>query len=216
VSSSITGVSQSSGSTGLVEDHDLPWWARSTGFGWINVVCGVFSLLATCILVGERLQLFVNADYHPSCDFGGPFSCTSVMKSDQAALFGFPNPFIGLVGFTILVVTGVVLVAGAALPKWYWNVYALGNVAAFVFLVWLYSQAVFEIKALCIYCMICWLMMTFQVFLVLARNVLVGAVPAPGWLAAWARNWAWITAVVVVLACAASIFIKFMAQFLSM
>lgn len=216
MSSSTTGVLSTSGSATPAEREGLPWWARRTGFGWINVITGFFSLLATAILVGERLELYTDASHHASCDFGGPFSCTSVMKSSEAALFGFPNPFIGLVGFSILIVTGVVLLAGAKLARWYWIAYSVGVVAAFSFLVWLYTQAVYDIKALCIYCMICWLMMIILVFVVLGRNILVGDIPAPKFLQGWARNWMWITVVIVTLACAASIFIQFMSQFLNM
>lgn len=213
MSTTITGVSGPPATSGLDPDQ-LPWWARRTGFGWINVITGVLSLLATAVLVGERIQLYMDAGHRASCDFGTAFSCTSVMKSEAAALFGFPNPFIGLVGFTVLVVVGVVAAVGAALPRWFWNTYFVGVLAAFVFLVWLYSQAVYSIRALCIYCMVCWLMMIFLVFITLARNVLTGVMPAPAWLRAWARDWAWITAIVVAVACAASIIIAFMPQLL--
>lgn len=216
MSSSTTGASNTTASATPTQQEALPWWAARTGFAWINIITGFFSLLATAILVGERIDLYVDANHHASCDFGGPFSCTSVMKSPEAALFGFPNPFIGLVGFTILLVTGVVLLAGAKLARWCWIAYSVGVVAAFTFLVWLYTQAVYDIKALCIYCMICWLMMIILVFVVLGRNILVGDFPAPEFLHGWARNWMWITVVIVALACAASIFIKFMAQFLNM
>jgi len=210
------GESTSTGVSGLAAPASPPpWWARRVGFGWIAAVTGFFSLVAAGVLVGERIQLYLDADSKASCDWGGAFSCTSVMKSSQAAAFGFPNPFIGLVGFTIVIVVGVTLIAGASLPRWFWIAFQAGITLAFGFLVWLYTQAVYSISALCIYCMICWLMMTYLFFLALARNVLTGVFPAPAWLRAWASGWAWVTATVVVIACAASIFVHFAGLLLS-
>lgn len=194
--------------------ESLPWWARRTGFGWISAVTGLFSLIAAAVLVGERIELYLDANHRSSCDLGGAFSCTSVMESDAAAAFGFPNPFIGLVGFTVLVVIGVSLVAGAQLPRWYWIGYQIGVLAAFVFLVWLYSQALYVIGALCIYCMVCWLMITYLICLSLARSVLTGVIGGPRWLQRWAAGWAWTTATLISVACAASIVIRFMPMLL--
>lgn len=192
------------------DTKDLPWWARRTGFGWIIVVTGLASLVAAGVLVAERVHLYLDAGAVASCDWGGALSCTSVMKSEQAQAFGFPNPFIGLVGFTILVVIGVTVLSGASMPRWYWISFQVGVAAAFGFLVWLYTVAVFSITALCIYCMICWLMITLLFFVSLARNILTGVIAAPRWLQGWARGWSWITAVVLLLACAGSILIRFM------
>lgn len=189
---------------------DLPWWARRAGFGWITVITGLASLIAAGVLVAERVQLYLNADAVASCDWGGAFSCTSVMLSEQAQAFGFPNPFMGLVGFGILVVIGVSVLSGASMPRWYWVCFQLGVAAAFGFLIWLYSVALFEIRALCIYCMVCWLMITVLFFISLARNILTGVFAAPRWLQGWASGWAWITAFVLLLACAGSIIINFM------
>lgn len=191
----------------------LPWWARRTGFGWISAVTGLFSLIAAAVLVGERVELYIDANHHSSCDLGGAFSCTSVMESKAAAAFGFPNPFIGLVGFTVLVVVGMSLVAGAQMKRWYWIGYQIGVVLAFAFLVWLYTQALYVIGALCLYCMVCWLMMTYLTCLSLARSVLTGVIAAPRWLLGWARGWAWTSATLISLACAATILIRFMYLF---
>ena len=43
------------------------------------------------------------------------------MVTPQASAFGFPNPLIGIVAFTVVVVTGVLAVAKVALPRWYWG-----------------------------------------------------------------------------------------------
>ena len=43
-------------------------------------------------------------------------SCGSVMKSDQAEAFGFPNPMLGLVAYAVVICVGVSLLAGAPSP----------------------------------------------------------------------------------------------------
>jgi uncharacterized membrane protein len=209
VNESITAVS---GTTARQADdpQSLPWWARRVGFAWITIITGLGSLVAAAVLVAERVHLYIDANTRTSCDFGGAFSCSSVMKSEAAQAFGFPNPFIGLVGFSVLIVIGVTVLSGASMPRWYWIGFQVGVLAAFGFLVWLYSEAVYFIGALCIYCMICWLMMTILMFVSLARSILTGVIPAPAWLHSWARGWAWMTAIIVLLACAASILFRFM------
>ena len=193
-----------------VDASPLPWWARRSGFGWVTVITGLFSLFAAGTLVGERIQLYIDANHTTSCDLGGAFSCSTVMKSTAAQAFGFPNPLIGLVGFTIVLVIGVTVLSGASMPRWYWVAFQVGVLAAFAFLVWLYSEAVYVIGALCLYCMICWAMMIFLVVISLARNILTGVLAAPSWLISWARGWAMMTAILIAIACAATIFFRFM------
>jgi len=195
------------------ETQSLPWWARRVGFAWITIITGLGSLIAASVLVGERIQIYLDENTKTSCDWGGAFSCSSVMKSEAAQAFGFPNPFIGLVGFTVLVVIGVTVLSGASMPRWYWIGFQVGVLAAFAFLVWLYSEALYVIGALCIYCMICWLMMTILMFVSLGRSILTGVLPAPAWAHAWARGWTWLTAIIVIIACAASILFRFMGLF---
>ena len=38
------------------------------------------------------------------------------MKSDQASVFGFPNPMLGLVAYGIVICVGMSLLARAAFP----------------------------------------------------------------------------------------------------
>ncbi|WIK84378.1 vitamin K epoxide reductase family protein [Pseudoglutamicibacter albus] len=193
--------------------QDLPWWARTRGFGWVLLVCGVGSFYGAVELTLERIQLYINPDHIAACDVGGAFSCSTVMKSAQATVFGPPNPFIGLVGFTILIVVGVVLTTGTRLPRWFMNMNLLGTAAATGFLVWLYTQAVYEIGSLCLYCMVCWFFMGLLLPVHLARNILTNDLPAPRWLRGWAQHGAWLTSFILLVACAASIVVVFSNQF---
>jgi uncharacterized membrane protein len=78
------------------------------------------------------------------------------MVTPQASLLGFPNPLLGIAGFTVVVVTGVLSVAKVSLPRWYWAGLAAGLLVGAVFVHWLIFQSLYRIGALCPYCMVVW------------------------------------------------------------
>lgn len=119
-------------------------------------VGGAIGLTAAFTLAVEKIELLLNADYVPSCNFSRVFNCTNIMKTDQASLFGFPNPFLGLIGFAIVVTLGVVLLSGARLAEWIWAGLQVGVIAGFVFICWLQYESLYEIGSLCPWCMVVW------------------------------------------------------------
>lgn len=122
---------------------------------WV-LIAGVVGLIAAFTLTVEKIELLINPDYVPSCSINPVLSCGSVMNTDQASLFGFPNPLLGIVAFTIVVVTGVLALAKVALPRWYWAGLAAGTLLGAVFVHWLIFQSLYRIGALCPYCMVVW------------------------------------------------------------
>src|SRR4051812_33357114 len=86
---------------------------------WI-LIAGVVGLAAALTLTVEKIEILINPDYVPSCSINPVLSCGSVMITPQASAFGFPNPLIGIVGFSVVVVTGVLAVSRVRLPRWYW------------------------------------------------------------------------------------------------
>ncbi len=132
---------------------------------WILTIGGALGLLAALALTIERIKLLLDASYVPSCSLNPVLSCGSVMTTDQAALFGFPNPIVGIVTFTIVVVTGILTLAKVELPHWYWLGLSLGTLLGEVFIHWLIYQSLYEIGALCPYCMVVWAV-TMPIFIV--------------------------------------------------
>lgn len=120
------------------------------------IVVGVIGTIAAFVILYEKIHLLQNPNYKPACSINPIISCGSVMQSDQSNVFGFPNPIIGLVGFPVLVVTGVVLLGGAKLKHWYWLGLNVGLLLGVAFLHWLFFQSVYRIGALCPYCMVVW------------------------------------------------------------
>jgi uncharacterized membrane protein len=46
--------------------------------------------------------------------------------------------------------------AGAKFASWFWQAFLFGHVLAMAFVFWLFSQSVYVIGSLCIYCMVAW------------------------------------------------------------
>ena len=128
---------------------------RTASAVWI-LIAGVVGLAAALTLTVEKIQILINPDYVPSCSINPVLSCGSVMITPQASAFGFPNPLIGIVAFTVVVVTGVLAMAKITLPRWYWAGLATGTLLGVVFVHWLIFQSLYRIGALCPYCMAVW------------------------------------------------------------
>ncbi len=142
------------------DDAAVRGWTRlmptSRVIGVIVLVAGVIGLIASATLTIERFELAIDPSYTPSCSINPVLSCGSVMVTDQAAIFGFPNPLIGIAAFSVIVVTGALATAGVQLPRWYWLGQTLGTLAGFVMINWLVFQSLYRIHALCPYCMVVW------------------------------------------------------------
>ncbi|GAA2550251.1 putative membrane protein [Neomicrococcus aestuarii] len=191
----------------------LPAWASNRGFGWIVALTGLVAFIASFILVLERFALYKDPGHVTSCDINPWISCGTVMRSWQAALFGFPNPIIGIIGFAVVITIGVSLLSGARFPRWYWIGFQTGITLAFAFCVWLWSQAVYDINALCIYCMIVWAMMIILFITTFSRNILTDVIPSSDGLKRFVASWNWMFVALLVIAVAASIFFRFMNAF---
>jgi uncharacterized membrane protein len=122
---------------------------------WI-LVAGVVGLTAALTLTIEKIEILINPDYVPSCSINPVLSCGSVMITPQASAFGFPNPLIGIVSFTVVLLTGVLALAKVSLPRWYWAGLATGTLLGTAFVHWLIFQSLYRIGALCPYCMVVW------------------------------------------------------------
>lgn len=106
-------------------------------------------------------------------------SCGSVIITPQAEAFGFPNPILGLIGFTVALTIGVIVAAGVSLPRWIWLALNGGALLGFAFVQWLIWQSLYSIGALCPWCMVVWTVTAPIVVWVTAANLAAGRMPAP-------------------------------------
>jgi uncharacterized membrane protein len=148
---------------------------------WVLLVGGLIGELAAFVLTVEKIALLSDPSYVPTCSINPVLSCGSIMRTPQAELFGFPNPLLGIAGFGVVVTTGVALLAGTRLARWYWLGLQAGATAGVVLVHWLIYQSLYSIGALCPYCMVVWAV-TIPIFVyVTVHNLQAGHLPARGW-----------------------------------
>ena len=143
---------------------------QRTSAVWI-LIAGIVGLVAALTLTYEKIEILINPEYVPSCSINPVLSCGSVMITPQASAFGFPNPLIGIVAFTVVLVTAVLALAKVRLPRWYWAGLAGGTLLGVAFIHWLIFQSLYRIGALCPYCMAVWAV-TIPLFVVVASIAL--------------------------------------------
>ena len=123
---------------------------------WILVVGGIIGIFASIELIIQKIAVLSDPDFVPNCDINPILSCGSVISTEQASLFGFPNPVLGVIGFTIVIMFGALLFTGVELPRLMWLGLNFGAFAGMVFVIWLVSQSLYAIGALCPWCMVVW------------------------------------------------------------
>src|SRR3546814_7347434 len=153
--------------------------ARPTILAVWLIVAGVVGWWAAFSLTLERLHLLANPGASASGDFRVLSQCGKNLDSWQGSVFGFPNPILGLTGWMAPIVVGVAILAGARFARWFWWLFTLGMTGAFLFVMWLISQSIFELSTLCPWCMVT-LVATIPSFYAVFLHVLrAGIFPSP-------------------------------------
>lgn len=179
------------------------------GLGALLTGGGVAGLVASFVLTHDKLELLKNPDYVPSCNISAVVNCTSVMKSDQAELFGFPNPLIGLTFFAVVTTLGVLVLAKVDFPEWVWAGFQVGVLFGIGFVTWLQYETIYQISALCPWCMVAW-SVTIPIFLyVTLRNL--RAWFAGNRVVEFLRDWHALILILWYLAIATAIYFRFYA-----
>ncbi|WOF24590.1 vitamin K epoxide reductase family protein [Microbacterium betulae] len=152
---------------------------RPTALAVWLVLAGIVGWWAAFSLTQEKFHLLENPGASLGCDFNPLVQCGKNLDSWQGAVFGFPNPIIGLGGWIAPIVVGVAVLAGARFARWFWALFALGMTFAFAFVCWLVSQSIFVIGTLCPWCMVTWAVTIPSFYAVALHVVRIGAVPLP-------------------------------------
>lgn len=168
---------------------------------WV-LLAGMIGLTAAATLTIEKIEMLKNPGYVPTCSINPVLSCGSVMVTPQASIFGPPNPLIGIVSFTVVLVTGVLALAKVRLPQWYWVSLMIGTALGVVFVHWLIFQSLYVIGALCPYCMVVWAV-TVPLLVVVASIALRPLAGNPVAHLVYTWRWSivtlWFTAVILMI-----------------
>ncbi|MGW0365270.1 vitamin K epoxide reductase family protein [Streptomyces sp. NPDC002990] len=158
---------------------------------WLLLLTGAAGVLASWVITLDKFLLLEDPDFKPACSLNPVVSCGSVMTSDQAAAFGFPNPMLGLVAYAVVVCAGAGLLAGARYRGWFWLGLNAGTVFGVGFCSWLMVQSLYEINALCLWCCLAWVATLLMFWAVTAHNVRTGTLPAPGPVRGFFTEFGW-------------------------
>lgn len=148
-------------------------------FGWTLVITGFLGLLAAWVITLDKMELLRNADFKPACSINAIVSCGSIMESDQAEVFGFPNPMLGLVSFGAVIAIGAGLLAGARYRRWFWLGLQGGTLFGVAFCTWLMYQSLYVIGALCLWCCLVWAAVIVMFWYTTVHNLRHRLLPAP-------------------------------------
>jgi uncharacterized membrane protein len=124
---------------------------------YLYMIIAAIGIVVSFWLTYDKIQVLKNPNYRPICDINPILSCGDVMNTKQSNLLGVPNPIFGLIGFSMLFTFGLVLASGSKFKNWLWKVINTGALAGFLFFVYLFSQGVFVIHAICPFCFIIWM-----------------------------------------------------------
>lgn len=131
-------------------------WTLERVLPWLLLIGGAIGTLASTLLTIEVFNRLKNPQFVPICNLNPVLSCTSVADSTQSHAFGFPNYFIGIAAYAAVVTIGIALLAGGQFKRWFWQIVEAGLLFAMIFITWLQFQTLYRIGALCIFCMIVW------------------------------------------------------------
>jgi uncharacterized membrane protein len=125
-------------------------------FAVFLIVVGALGWWAAFALTLDKFAVLENPDADLDCNFSILVQCGANLSSPQGAIFGFPNPILGLGGFVAPIAIGVGLLAGARFARWFWIAFNVGAAGALAFVIWLISQSIFSLHTLCPWCILVW------------------------------------------------------------
>lgn len=122
---------------------------------WVTMlVASIASLVASFVLAVEAITLAEDPNADLACNINAVLSCGTVGSSWQASVLGFPNAFLGLVTEPVVITVAVACLAGVRFPRWFMLAAQVVYTIGLGFAYWLFHQAMFDIGALCPWCLL--------------------------------------------------------------
>ncbi len=148
-------------------------------YPYILLITGALGLFAAFILTVDKIKLLKDPSFVPDCNINPIFSCGSVMKTQQAEIFGIPNTLAGIVAFSMIVAIAITLLFGAQMKAWFWRLFTLGAAAGVAGVVYLFYQGIYRINAICPYCALTWVVVIALFVYTLAWSIRQGYIVFP-------------------------------------
>ena len=145
----------------------------------VMAIAAALGLLASFILSVEAIELAKNANAVLPCDINAALSCGTVGKHPTASVLGFPNAFLGMISFSVLLTVAVAGLMGAKLPKMFMYLAWAGGILGFVAATWMFLVSYLVIGTLCPWCLITDIAVLGVLWALMRYNVLENNLYAP-------------------------------------
>ena len=155
-------------------------YRRPTALAIFLIIAGLIGFGAAFALTLDKIHLLQDPNAQLSCNFSVLVGCAKNLNSWQGELLGFPNPLLGLAGWTAAIAVGVGLLATRArFARWYWIAFNVGVLLALVLVIFLITESVTVLNVLCPWCMVTWLVTIPTFWAVTLYNLKEGNIPVP-------------------------------------
>ncbi len=120
------------------------------------VVLSLIGLIAALWQAVERVNMLKDPSVPLACNINPVIDCGTILNHPLASLFGFPNAFIGIIMFSLLLSFGIVTLLDSDTKR---AQHFLLTVATIVLLfsIWFFGVSVYLIGKICIFCIFIWL-----------------------------------------------------------
>lgn len=135
------------------------------------LIGALLSLLASFVLSVEAFELAKNPNAILSCSINIVLNCATVAAHPTSQLFGFPNPFLGLIAEPIVITVAIAGLSGVRFPRLFMLAAQVGYTLGFIFAYILLGISFFIIQALCPWCLLVTLTTTLVWFALTRYNI---------------------------------------------
>jgi uncharacterized membrane protein len=155
-------------------------YRRPTALAVFLIIAGLIGLWAAFMLTLDKFHLLEDPNAQLSCNFSVLVGCTKNLNSAAGSVLGFPNPLLGLGGWTAAIAVGVGLLATRArFARWYWIAFNVGVILALVLVIFLITESLTVLNVLCPWCMVTWTVTIPTFWAVTLYNLKEGNLPVP-------------------------------------
>lgn len=145
---------------------------RDNRWIFISMLVGaILSLLASFVLSVEAVILAGDPGAELACSVNIVLNCATVALHPSAALWGFPNSFLGLIAEPVVITVAIAGLAGVKFPRLFMFFAQLGYTLGFIFAWYLFAVSFFVIGALCPWCLLVTLTTTLVWFAITRYNI---------------------------------------------
>lgn len=128
-----------------------------TIYSLILSIGGTLGMIAMTWQASERIAMLKNPSTPLNCNLSPVIDCGTVLSNKLAALFGFPNAFIGMIVFAMLAIIGIAGLCGVVYTKAFKRVILSLGTILILFSMWFFSASLYSIGKICIFCAVGWI-----------------------------------------------------------